>query len=388
MTASLALRLWGYKVTIVARELPGDQSSNYTSPWAGANWCSFVDPAEPNMARNAGFDALTFRVWLALEQQGLVSDQELVLAPFEDKAMKELPWFAHLAPDFTWDKAKGASSYKSHLLNVPEYTKWLVRQLTTPGDVPAKLVLATLWGVPLPIPVGPPVQFMRSDRVDSLAAAVVEASTQGKVDGVVNASGLGAGKLADVMDEKVFPIRGQVAVVRSERLAKAPQCAMAVVDKHSASEYTPAVGYIIPRAKSGNVICGGTFTEHSFDDTVDPRTQEAILRNAVQICPDLLLAPDIEGAAAERARAQIKADPESWRKLASNIVSAHAGLRPARKGGPRIEIGRPVGPSGVPSVHAYGLGPSGYQASMGTANLVSKLIREQVPVLAATQSKL
>lgn len=310
---------------------------------------------------------------MALEQQGLVNEQELVLAPFEDQAMKQVPWFAHLTPDFEWNGYQ--ARYKSHLVNVPLYNQWLVRQLTYSTGVPARSVLALFWGISLSTPVGPPVELVRSN-VDSLASAVQTVAARGNVDAVVNATGLGAGQLKDVHDDSVYPIRGQVAVVYSERLAKYPQCTMAVLSKHSQYEYEPAVGYVIPRAKSGQVVCGGTFTEHSYATTVDQRTHDTILRNVIDRVPDLILPVSLQGQELVRAREAVRADPESWKQLAKQVISAHAGLRPARQEGPRAEVGNRVG--GTPVIHAYGLGPAGYQASMGFALAVSKLVRTQV----------
>jgi len=44
-------------ITIVAKHFPGDQSIEYTSPWAGANWDSFAI----DNGRHQRWDAITYR---------------------------------------------------------------------------------------------------------------------------------------------------------------------------------------------------------------------------------------------------------------------------------------------------------------------------------------
>jgi glycine/D-amino acid oxidase-like deaminating enzyme len=44
-------------ITVVAKHFPGDRSIEYTSPWAGANWCSFAHDNGPLEK----YDEVTFR---------------------------------------------------------------------------------------------------------------------------------------------------------------------------------------------------------------------------------------------------------------------------------------------------------------------------------------
>lgn len=58
LSIAFVLAKQGHKVLVVARDLPEDVTSQaFASPWAGANWCPFVSPAEN--ARLCGWEART-----------------------------------------------------------------------------------------------------------------------------------------------------------------------------------------------------------------------------------------------------------------------------------------------------------------------------------------
>jgi glycine/D-amino acid oxidase-like deaminating enzyme len=59
LTTALVLRekYPSANITIVAKHFPGDRSIEYTSPWAGANWCSFAHDNGPLEK----YDEVTFR---------------------------------------------------------------------------------------------------------------------------------------------------------------------------------------------------------------------------------------------------------------------------------------------------------------------------------------
>lgn len=55
-------------ITVVAKHFPGDRSIEYTSPWAGANWCSFAHDNGPLEK----YDEVTFRKFEELlENEGI-----------------------------------------------------------------------------------------------------------------------------------------------------------------------------------------------------------------------------------------------------------------------------------------------------------------------------
>lgn len=179
---------------------------------------------------------------------------------------------------------------------------------------------------------------------EALAAAEQIAAQNGRVDGFVNACGLGGFKLCN--DNQVLPIRGQTVLVKGE--------ASMTTSRHS----DVLKGYAIPRPGSGTTILGGTQDRGQWDGTPDPQTTQRILHNCSVLVPELLTGKD----------------------GGFEVISTQCGLRPGRNGGPRVERetvqGRKV-------VHAYGHAGAGYQNSIGCARLVLKLIEESLAAPAA-----
>jgi D-amino-acid oxidase len=125
--------------------------------------------------------------------------------------------------------------------------------------------------------------------------------------------------------------------------------------------------YIIPRM-DGTAVLGGTY-QHSWDLSVDYEDAARIHSECVALIPEL------QGA---------------------KIISHNVGLRPGRKGGARVEketMPVPLSNNGKLSsklaplvplhsrdhlnvVHAYGIGPAGYQSSWGLASEAVGLVME------------
>ena len=209
--------------------------------------------------------------------------------------------------------------FRSLGLNVPRYLTWLVQRLNEPHkDLP-----------------GPPVRFLRGYMPSLKAAAelVPGASV------VINASGLGSKSLEDVRDDKVYPIRGQTVLVYAPRFRdpKYTRC-YSRLTKEGAT-------YVIPRARSGLVILGGTFDARKTDSMLpDAEVTERILKNCTELAPELL--PDYVNPN----------DPTGWVTL--DVIRNNVGVRPAREGGVRVELDKPLSMHGrdVGVVHAYGIG--------------------------------
>lgn len=73
--------------------------------------------------------------------------------------------------------------------------------------------------------------------------------------------------------------------------------------------------YIIPRpGPDGTVLLGGTFQPHNWDTSYDEKTAQEIFSRCAALAPSLL-------------------DKQKTRILSHNV-----GLRPAREGGPRVEV--------------------------------------------------
>jgi D-amino-acid oxidase len=144
---------------------------------------------------------------------------------------------------------------------------------------------------------------------------------------VVNAAGLAAGALCG--DDAVYPARGDIVLVANPGL-----------DVSWRDEGNPdGITYIHPRHH--DVVLGGTFEPDRWDVTPDPAVREAILRRCVALVPALAGVP---------------------------VLGSRVGLRPARHGGPRVEVEGRV-------VHAYGHGGAGMTLSWGCADEVTSLVQ-------------
>jgi D-amino-acid oxidase len=186
---------------------------------------------------------------------------------------------------------------------------------------------------------------------------------------IINASGLGSALLQDVQDKTMYPVLGQTVLIKaSQRMQSIPYCAMKVPKNPNFSarnttfedyEFT----YVIPRAKSGNIICGGCARPDKYDTEIDMELAKRILQRCVQMVPQLLdddVDPKLEDA---------------WNSL--TILKYGLGLRPAREDGMRIEMEQLTTSTNrsYHVLHATGAGSGGYQSGFGvTVEAAQKVI--------------
>ena len=93
--------------------------------------------------------------------------------------------------------------------------------------------------------------------------------------------------------------------------------------------------YVIPRPGSGTTILGGTMQEDVWDEHPDPAQTERMLKGNARLCSELLTGDD----------------------GGFEVISVQCGLRPARKGGARVEneiISDGGGRRDIVVTHAYG----------------------------------
>jgi glycine/D-amino acid oxidase-like deaminating enzyme len=166
-----------------------------------------------------------------------------------------------------------------------------------------------------------------------------------KADVIVNCTGLSSKFLDGVRDDKLYPDRGQIVMVRND-----PGSIVSVSETEVGKD---EVTYIMTRAAGGGTIIGGSHHKHDWNAFTDPNLANRIMERAIAICPQLVeKGQGIEGL---------------------DIVRHGVGLRPMRNGGPRIEKDQV---EGVSVVHNYGHGGFGYQASFGCAAMAISLVGE------------
>lgn len=168
-------------------------------------------------------------------------------------------------------------------------------------------------------------QLRRSDVTFTFAhLETLEQATPG-VDLVINCAGLGARALA--RDDSLYPVRGQVVLVRQLGVRQW------LLDESDPSNLT----YIVPRRDT--VVLGGTALEGDADERVRAETAADILQRAISLMPAL--------AGAE-------------------VLAHRVGLRPAR---PSVRLEREGD-----VVHCYGHGGAGVTLAYGCAQDVADLL--------------
>ncbi|WVF67723.1 hypothetical protein IAT40_002482 [Kwoniella sp. CBS 6097] len=356
----------GLKVAVVARDLPEDAGSvGFASPWAGCNWYSFAEAGD--IATK--WDTITYNrlARVAADHPDLCEMIPFMSVWSKDKGKAGEPWFKHVVQDYQKVRATSdkplpggnnfGNSFNSYVINAPNYLAHL-------GQTVRAL------GIPL----------IRA-RVSSLDEAY-NLPGIGRVNLVVNATGLGSKSLIGVEDAEVYAARGQTVLV------KAPLVKTCIMDTDGfnapptkpGEKAPPEPAYIIPRpGPEGHVVLGGTYLKNVWETTPDLSTAQRILRDCFNLCPELAGPPAQNGK------------KKTWQDI--EVVAHNVGLRPARNGGPRLElVERRVGENGgrealVPKVahaegdkgrkvaviHAYGIGSTGFLSSMGMAEHVTDL---------------
>ncbi|KAL4802350.1 FAD dependent oxidoreductase [Aspergillus unguis] len=325
-------------VTVVARHMPGDYDIEYCSPWAGANYF----PTGPPGTNHAKWERETWEPLKELIekypeagihfQKSVIynrkKDQETATGKWFSALMSENPWYKDVVPDFkslSKDQlAAGidnAQEFTSVCINTAVYLPWLVGQCRKNGAV-----------------------FKRATFKHVSDAATAHHS--GKVaDVVVNCTGLSSKKLGGVWDDKLYPGRGQIVVVRNDPGR--------MVGISGTDDGEDELFYMMSRAAGGGTILGGCYQKHQWDPLPDPNLAVRIMKRAITVCPDLVgKGEGIEGL---------------------DIVRHGVGLRPLRDDGPRIEAEKI---KGVEVVHNYGHGGFGYQASYGCAAETVRLVQK------------
>ncbi|KAJ6005766.1 hypothetical protein N7451_003710 [Penicillium sp. IBT 35674x] len=326
------------KITVIAKHMPGDYDIEYASPWAGANympvgkegsnhhaWERATWPALKELCEKYPEAGIHFRDSLIYNRK---KDQESATGQWFSELVQPNPWYKDVVPDFEAipesQLAPGidnAQKFTSVCINTAIYLPWLIGQCVKTGAV-----------------------FKRAIVKHISEAANAHHSGQ-KADVVVNCTGLASKTLGGVLDDKMYPARGQIVVVRNDPGE--------MVSVSGTDDGEDEALYIMTRAAGGGTILGGSYQKHNWDALPDPNLANRIMKRAIAICPKLVKEGEgIEGL---------------------SIVRHGVGLRPLRDGGPRVEKDQV---DGVKIVHNYGHGGFGYQASFGCAEDAVSLVKE------------
>ncbi|KAK4245692.1 FAD dependent oxidoreductase [Corynascus novoguineensis] len=317
-----------HKITIVARDLPGDApSQSWASPWACAGWVGLGGSPREQAMQLAALEHL--RTLAAAEHgddgPGVRRVELTDCFPAGVRALDDSPgavWYRGRVPEFEVVEEGGEADgegggavvrYGSVVVTPAVFLVWLRRQLEEAG-----------------------VQFVRVEEVKALG----ELAYLGH-DVLVNASGLASLALEDVKDDQVVMDRTWVTVVRSEY-----QDAFV---RRGNGVYT----YIFGRG-DGTAVVGGVSEPVTDKMKSKEEVHEDLFRRAHENLPQ-----HFPSAAA--------ADYDIFEDL--------VGIRPLRPAGVRVEKERIAGQK---VVHAYGTTIGGYIHSFGLAKEVARLVEESL----------
>ncbi|KAF7323833.1 Nuclear export factor [Mycena kentingensis (nom. inval.)] len=335
----------GYHVTLLAEIFPSDPKSiKYTSHWAGAHHVSLAGPD----VRQQKMDQATFKKMWELSAPGgpaegcflRIRENEYFAEPIaHPEVLSWMPEFTKIpAAELPPDCVEGIS-FNTLTIDSPVYLNYLLSRFLAAGGA---TVRGTVQHIAQVVEGGTAVFAGRTKNIASPAAVVV-------------CAGLYARTIGGIEDKDVYPIRGQTVLVR------APWVRFGRAMSSKSGLWT----YIIPR-RSGDVIVGGIKVDDDWYPIPRPETTQDILQRGFALCPELA-PPEI--------RAQREPTVEDLKPI---IIEEGCGLRPARKGGIRLEVEWVAAPGPnavkVPVVHNYGHGGYGYQSSWGSADIALDLL--------------
>lgn len=233
---SVACRLLeaGYGVEVVARDLPGETTSDV----AATLWYPYLALPQDLVTAWSAVSYDEFVRLAADERTGvrILGGTEVLDAVSPD------PWWRDAVPALSRTTVAGyadAWSFDAPVIEMPVYLRWL------------------------------------ADRVRSLGGSIVQQTLSVlPTDGlVVDCAGLGAREL--VGDDSMTPVRGQVVLVEQFGL-----------DRWWLDETGPT--YLVPRSR--DVVVGGTDHVGEWDRTPSPQIAADILARAARLVPEVAAA--------------------------------------------------------------------------------------------------
>jgi D-amino-acid oxidase len=350
-----------HHITIIASHLPGDESIDYTSPWAGADWSPQAG-GSPADADEQEYDKRTYDLWTLILENNQVEAEHLGLGFKESRVYwgKEGPeteagdgrglWWKDIVKGFEvldLTKEKGVPEgaimgvkFRTICLSVPQHLRYLIEKVRKAGiDV-----------IKADVDVSHGLEGIVKDA-KRIAMASNQEVKEDDVFALINCTGLGARHFVGENEAaKLLPLRGQTIIVKGE----------ATMDRtygdYPDNSSTPDESvYVIPRPGSGTTILGGCKQAGNWDPKVDENLSQRIM---------------------ERIKKWGLAEELRTKDGDFEVVSSQVGLRPGRKGGPRVEVEGNAKVDGVWLVHSYGHAGAGYEYSAGCSEKVAKLVAD------------
>ncbi|KAF4616481.1 hypothetical protein D9613_008695 [Agrocybe pediades] len=327
LTTALKIQQTGlYDVQIIAGLFPSDPKNiKYCSQWAGARFVS----TEKIGSEQAEIDWATFQEMWKMSEPGGIAEECFLRMTQRHYFTEKLPSYSPLQrmPGFreipraelpTGVKATHGVEFQTFTIEPARYLPWLAKKFQQAGGAMVRK------------------HVQHIDEVTKLGPHAV-----------IVCLGLGARFLGGVEDKSVFPSRGQNVILRAPWIRDGSS----FIDPHS----NPRLGTDVVPRKSGEVLIGGTQEEPK----PRPETTREMLRRSLALCPQLV-PPD------KRSR-----NPPDVKDILPIVVEEACGHRPVREGGPRIELDSR---KATPVIYNYGHGGDGYIKSIGSANIVLKLL--------------
>ncbi|PWN36110.1 nucleotide-binding domain-containing protein [Meira miltonrushii] len=363
ITIACALLSKGHRVKIVTRDLPFEERSEQcASPWAGAIWYPFEDEWNET-CKQSYFEKQTFEV-----MQRMKGDTNVKLDYLSQRFQDNLPIFSDDILAYSRTRRVLDQDRISETLKIP----WWKDVVVNFCEIDERVQDFTTFSLQPTEYLKRLLDHYKCDRLTfhrGTASSLARAKEQflPNADLIINASGLGARYLADVNDKLVMPIRGQTIVIKKQSALEVNQG-----DDQIQSLFVEGTRdghdmiYVISRADSDEILLGGSAEPDSFSTLPDKDQIQRIIQGTKQyshhLCADLQ---------------KSITDP--------SIIHTGVGLRPGRKGGPRLDWqeekkdinGKQILP---PVIHAYGSGKTGFQVSWGVAIEVMRMVEEHTMV--------
>ncbi|KDR68349.1 hypothetical protein GALMADRAFT_272579 [Galerina marginata CBS 339.88] len=362
LTTALKIQEKGiYQVEIIAEVLPSDPKTiKYTSHWAGAHYVS----SSATGTQQAEIDHKTFlEMWSLSEPGGSGGAEECFLRLPQTEyyhtdqpkpnPLERMPGFQEVAKKDLFPGARCGFSFETITIDVPVYLNYLASQFLQKGG---SIIRGQVQHIDQVLEAGSSPFFPEKENAGS--SNKITGRPTSTPDAVIVCAGLGSRFLGGVEDALVYPSRGQTVILRAPWIRFG-----------RSFETGDSWTYIIPR-RSGEVVIGGTQGIDDWYPKARPETTRELLKRAIALCPEL---------APPEMRIKYPNDPPQVEDVLPIVVEEACGLRPMRKGGPRIELEylkSLTGEDDVPVVYNYGHGTQGYIQSIGSADHVLKLLEE------------